>query len=100
MLAGYLESAICVERFDHSLSSAIRTTYDNWLRSSTMREPRDPLLKIVQCLLSFLVLLVPKRNGRTRMSVVLLEKSKKRVKRFEMAAHMVLIIKGIHPKII
>ena len=36
------ESAICVQRFDDSLSSAIHTTYRSWLRSSSMREPRDP----------------------------------------------------------
>ena len=53
MLPGYPESAICVQRFDDSLNSAIHTTYRNWLRSSSMHEPRDPPLEVV--LLSFLL---------------------------------------------
>ena len=47
MLPGYPESAICVQRFDDSLNSAIHITYRNWLRSSSMHEPRDPPLKVV-----------------------------------------------------
>ena len=54
ILPGYPESAICVQRFDDSLHSAIHTTYRNWLRSSSMHEPRDPPLKVVKCLLSSL----------------------------------------------
>ena len=49
MLPGYPESAICVQRFDDSLNSAIHTTYRNWLRSSSMHEPRDPPLEVVMC---------------------------------------------------
>jgi len=41
------ESAICVQRFDDSLSSAIRITYRISLRSSSVREPRYPLLRVV-----------------------------------------------------
>lgn len=37
---------MCVQRFDDSLNSAIHTTYRISLRSSSMREPRDPLLKV------------------------------------------------------
>jgi DNA gyrase inhibitor GyrI len=48
MLPGYPESAICVQRFDDSLNSAIHTTYRNWLRSSSMHEPRDPPLEVVK----------------------------------------------------
>ena len=44
---GEPESAMCVQRFDDSLNSAIHTTYRISLRSSSMREPRDPLLKVV-----------------------------------------------------
>ena len=40
-------SAICVQRFDDSLNSAIRITYRISLRSSSLREPRHPLLKVV-----------------------------------------------------
>ena len=49
MLPGYPESAICVQIFDDSLNSAIHTTYRNWLRSSSMHEPRDPPLEVVSC---------------------------------------------------
>ena len=40
-------SATCVQRFDDSLNSAIRITYRISLRSSSMREPRYPLLRVV-----------------------------------------------------
>jgi hypothetical protein len=39
--------AICVQRFDDSLNSAIHITYRISLRSSSMPEPRDPLLKVL-----------------------------------------------------
>ncbi len=42
-----LMGAMCVQRFDDSLASAIHITYRISLRSSSMREPRDPLLKVV-----------------------------------------------------
>ena len=41
-------SAICVQKFDDSLNSAIRITYRISLRSSSVREPRYPLLRVVQ----------------------------------------------------
>jgi hypothetical protein len=41
------QGAMCVQRFDDSRSSAIHTTYRISLRSSSLREPRDPLLKVV-----------------------------------------------------
>ena len=47
MLLGIPRSAICVQRFDDSLNSAIHITYRISLRSSSLREPRDPLLKVV-----------------------------------------------------
>ena len=47
MLTGVPESAMCVQRFDDSLNSAIHTTYRISLRSSSMPEPRDPLLKVL-----------------------------------------------------
>jgi hypothetical protein len=43
----YPESAICVQRFDDSLNSAIRITYRILLRSSSLGEPRYPLLRVV-----------------------------------------------------
>ena len=39
--------AICVQKFDDSLIPAIHITYRTSLRSSSMREPRYPLLKVV-----------------------------------------------------
>ena len=42
-----LRGARCVQRFDDSLNSAIHITYRISLRSSSMREPRDPLLKVI-----------------------------------------------------
>ena len=39
--------AMCVQRFDGSLNSAIHITYRISLRSSSMLEPRDPLLKVL-----------------------------------------------------
>ena len=47
MLPGIPESAICVQRFDDSLNFAIHTTYRISLRSSSLREPRHPLLRVV-----------------------------------------------------
>ena len=43
---GYPESAICVQSLDDSLDSAIRITYRISLRSSSLREPRHPPLKV------------------------------------------------------
>ena len=40
-------SASCVQRFDDSLNSAIRTTYRISLRSSSLREPRYPSTGVV-----------------------------------------------------
>ena len=37
-------SAICVQQFDDSLDPAIHITYRISLRSSSLREPRDPSL--------------------------------------------------------
>jgi hypothetical protein len=39
---------MCVQRFDDSLNSAIHITYRISLRSSSLPEPRDPLLKVLQ----------------------------------------------------
>jgi hypothetical protein len=47
MLAGLPASATCVQGFDDSRYSAIHTTYRSWLRSSSLREPRHPPLRVV-----------------------------------------------------
>src|SRR4249919_903381 len=47
MPARILAGAMCVQRFDDSQNSAIHTTYRISLRSSSMPEPRDPLLKVL-----------------------------------------------------
>ena len=41
------EGAICVQRLDDSLISAIRTSYRSWPRSSSTCEPRDPPLQVI-----------------------------------------------------
>jgi hypothetical protein len=38
---------MCVQRFNDSRDSAIHITYRISLRSSSMQEPRDPLLKVL-----------------------------------------------------
>ncbi|CAN0461663.1 unnamed protein product [Hapterophycus canaliculatus] len=48
MPSGIPEGAMCVQRFDDSRKSAIHITYRISLRSSSMREPRDPLLKVLK----------------------------------------------------
>ena len=52
MPSGIPEGAMCVQRFDDSRNSAIRITYRISLRSSSMPEPRDPLLKVLVILIS------------------------------------------------
>ena len=47
MPPGIPRGAMCVQRFDDSRNSAIHITYRISLRSSSMREPRDPLLKVL-----------------------------------------------------
>jgi len=46
--------AICVQSLDDSLNSAIRTSYRASPRSSSSREPRYPLLRVVYDFLYFL----------------------------------------------
>lgn len=53
MPARILAGAMCVQRFDGSLNSAIHITYRISLRSSSMPEPRDPLLKVLIILFVF-----------------------------------------------
>jgi hypothetical protein len=47
MPSGIPEGAMCVQRLDDSLNSAIHISYRISLRSSSMPEPRDPLLKVL-----------------------------------------------------
>ena len=68
---GIPKGARCVQRFDDSLNSAIHITYRISLRSSSMREPRDPLLKVVLLILqmhSQLKVFVWRINASTRGS--------------------------------
>jgi hypothetical protein len=52
MPAGIPAGAMCVQRLDDSLNSAIHISYRISLRSSSMPQPRDPLLKVlIVCLL-------------------------------------------------
>jgi len=43
----FRRSASCVQNFDDSLDFAIRMTYRISLRSSSLWEPRHPLLKVL-----------------------------------------------------
>ena len=47
MPPGMPRGAMCVQRLDDSLNSAIHIIYRISLRSSSMLEPRDPLLKVL-----------------------------------------------------
>ena len=47
MPPGIPEGAMCVQKLDDSLNSAIHISYRISLRSSSMPEPRDPLLKVL-----------------------------------------------------
>ena len=47
LLTPGVSSAICVQKLDGSRKSAIHTTYRTSLRSSSLREPRYPLLRVV-----------------------------------------------------
>ena len=53
MLSAEASSAICVQKFDDSRNSAIHTTYRISLRSSSLREPRYPLLRVVSVSFAF-----------------------------------------------
>ena len=53
MLSAEASSAICVQRFDDSRNSAIHTTYRISLRSSSLREPRYPSLRVVSVYVAF-----------------------------------------------
>jgi hypothetical protein len=65
MLPRALESATCVQRFDDSLNSAIRITYRISLRSSSLWEPRYPLLRVVLCLYEISTLANRSNSQRT-----------------------------------
>ncbi len=62
-------SAICVQNFDDSLSFAIRITYRISLRSSSLRGPRYPLLKVVHYIVSLFE--VTSRNIKQLRLVIL-----------------------------
>ena len=47
ILATEVSSAMCVQRLDDSQECACRMTFRISLRSSSLQEPRDPLLKVV-----------------------------------------------------
>ena len=47
MLLGQASGAICVQKLDDSRNSAIHITYRISLRSSSLQEPRYPLLRVV-----------------------------------------------------
>jgi len=70
MLQRELCSAICVQRFDDSLGSAIHITYRSSLRSSSMHEPRDPPLKVVNNFFGFFVFFRNKEQKKERVVIL------------------------------
>jgi hypothetical protein len=69
-----LAGAICVQDFDDSLNSGGGATYRISLRSSSLREPRYPLLKVVSRFFSLFFLFYTtrarKRKGRNQSSLL------------------------------
>ena len=70
MPPGIPGGAMCVQRLDDSLNSAIHINYRISLRSSSMPEPRDPLLKVLtnfanrsDCILQTAFRIVSGRRG-------------------------------------
>ena len=63
MPSGQASGATCVQKLDDSRNSAIHTTYRISLRSSSLREPRYPLLRVVCCSSTFAS---PPRQRRAR----------------------------------
>ena len=72
MLQGMPWGAICVQSSDDSRNSAIRTAYRISLRSSSLREPRYPLLGVLFWLLflCFLVLILRKKGQKLLQSAI------------------------------
>ncbi len=67
-----LAGAICVQDFDDSLNSAIHTTYRISLRSSSLREPRYPLLKVVSRFFSLFFVFTQLEREKEREEINLL----------------------------
>ncbi len=65
MPSGQASGATCVQKLDDSRNSAIHTTYRISLRSSSLREPRYPLLRVV-CYSSRFALPPPAARARPR----------------------------------
>ncbi len=65
ILSGIPNSAMCVQRFDDSRNSAIHITFRNSLRSSSLQEPRDPLLKVVFSFRNHMNALVNRHGWKT-----------------------------------
>ena len=56
--------AMCVQKFDDSRKSAIHTTYRISLRSSSLREPRHPLLRVISVIILSLFFFLTKRGDK------------------------------------
>ena len=72
MLQGMPWGAICVQSSDDSRNSAIRTAYRISLRSSSLREPRYPLLGVLFWLLflCFLCFNLAKKSQKLLQSAI------------------------------
>jgi len=56
VLSSEKESAICVQRYDDSLNSPIRISYRVSVRSSSLFDPRDSLVRVVHIFSMFSLL--------------------------------------------
>ena len=74
MLPGIPGSAMCVQRFDDSLNSAIHITYRISLRSSSLREPRYPSTRVV-CITSLLRTTQPSTSPKASRDATTVEGS-------------------------
>src|SRR5579862_6948037 len=79
--------AMCVQRFDDSQCSAIHTTFRALLRSSSMREPRDPLLKVLTFIFTDNKDLMKHKGGASRRRSTSCVHSGLRVRRSRMTIH-------------
>ncbi|KAF1986918.1 hypothetical protein K402DRAFT_331451, partial [Aulographum hederae CBS 113979] len=77
-------SAMCVQKSDDSLS-AIRIAYHIWLCSSSLPEPRDPLLKVL-----IIDYVTRHRSNRVQQSAT----SRVEIRSFNL--HSVMILPQVH----
>ena len=97
---GIPRGAMCVQRFDDSLNSAIHTTFRISLRSSSMPEPRDPLLKVVIIVYFLTLIATTKRFDNVQPAGKPAEETygtqKTRVQQGPKSAVLIMILPQVH----